>query len=268
MGRRRYILVPPSEGKALGGEGPPWREVPGARAHPLFGARSQVAEALVAMLAGTGRRVATGELERFFGVKGEALARTLDADAGIDEAATLPAIERYDGVLYQHLAPGSMTGAQQARLRRDLRIVSGLWGVLAPDEAIPDYRLKMSATLAPMGRLSTWWRDRLTEFVGAESRGAELWNLLPLEHAAALGATSHRVVNTAVFLTRDRSGRLKAVSHWNKALKGELVAHLVRNPTARPEDLLDWAHPGGYRLDPASLEVVDGVRTLRFVDAG
>ncbi|MEZ5237586.1 MAG: hypothetical protein R2716_01015 [Microthrixaceae bacterium] len=37
----------------------------------------------------------------------------------------------------------------------------------------------MSATLAPMGRLSTWWRDRLTEFVGAESRGAELWNLLP-----------------------------------------------------------------------------------------
>ena len=64
---------------------------------------------------------------------------------------------------------------------------------------------------------------------------------------------------------RIRSGELVPVSHWNKALKGALVSHLVRNPSAGPEDLVDWEHPAGYRLDPDSLVVSDRVRVLRFV---
>lgn len=207
------------------------------------------------------------ELSRFFGVGGQALARAVDADTSIEDAPTLAAIERYDGVLYQHLEVGSMAPAQLRRIRATVRIVSGLWGVLTPDEPIPDYRLKMSANLEPLGRLSTWWRPAVTEFIRAESRGAELWNLLPIEHGAALGPTTQRVVNTAVFLSPDRSGELVPVSHWNKALKGALVSHLVRNPSVTPGDLTGWEHPAGYRLDPRSLAAVDGIRTLRFVAA-
>ncbi len=263
MARRRLILVPPSEGKALGGEGVPWHAADGAEQHPLFTMRSEVVGAL-------GERVAepasAGDLSKLFGVSGAALARAVAADSALDTAPTLPAVERYDGVLYQHLELDSMTPGQRRRLDRSVRIVSGLWGLVAPHELIPDYRLKMSASLEGLGKLSTWWRGALSELVAAEARGAELWDLLPNEHAAALSPPPRSVRTTAVFLSPDRSGRLVPVSHWNKALKGALVSHLVRHPSATVEDLLEWDHPAGYRLDAESLEVRDRLRTLRFVE--
>ena len=262
MARRRLILIPPSEGKALGGEGPAWHEIAGALDHPLCGNRRIVIDALSRMVASKpGDKV----LAKFFGVGGAALARSIDADSSLAEAATLPAIERYDGVLYQHLDAASMTPGQRRRLQRDVRIISGMWGVVAPEEAIPDYRLKMSAGLGPLGKLSTWWRPSITELLAGQAEGAEVWNLLPVEHAAAVGSLGVRVFTRAVFLSPNRVGELRAVSHWNKALKGALVSHLLRNPSLTVADLADWDHPAGYRLDPASLGVVRGVRELLFV---
>jgi hypothetical protein len=34
----------------------------------------------------------------------------------------------------------------------------GLWGVVAPRDPIPDYKLKMGASIGRLGKLSTWWR--------------------------------------------------------------------------------------------------------------
>lgn len=262
MARRRLILIPPSEGKALGGEGVAWETIAGARDHPLYANRCSVIDALGHMIAS---KPGDKALAKFFGVGGAALARSVDADSSIAEAATLPAIERYEGVLYQHLDAASMTPGQRTRLHRDVRIVSGMWGVVAPEEAIPDYRLKMSAGLDPLGKLSTWWRPSVTELLAGMAKGAEVWNLLPGEHAAAVGLLGVRVFTTAVFLSPNRVGELRAVSHWNKALKGALVAHLILNPAMTVADLADWEHPAGYRLEPASLGADRGVRELRFV---
>ena len=262
MPRRRIILIPPSEGKALGGEGPTWEEAEGATDHPLHAHRRTVVDALTAAL---GRELADrAAAASVLGVKGDALDRALDADAGLDAAATLPAIERYDGVLYQHLDATSFDARTRARLVRSVRILSGLWGVLRPDEAIPDYRLKMGATLPGLGKLSAWWRRPLSEHLAAEIRSAEVWNLLPQEHAAAVRVPRGTTVLTATFLRPGRDGSPVAVSHWNKALKGALVAHLLATPAARAEDLVDWEHPAGYVLDPASLRG-SGPRELRFV---
>ncbi len=74
------------------------------------------------------------------------------------------------------------------------------------------------------------------------AKGTELWNLLPQEHAAALGSTGElglRGYTTAVFLSPNTAGQLKAVNHWNKALKGALVGHLIR--TRPPLSLTWWA---------------------------
>ena len=262
MPRRRIILVPPSEGKALGGEGPPWEEAEGATEHPLHAHRRTAIDALTAAL---GHELADrAAAATVLGVKGEALDRALDADADLDAAATLPAIERYDGVLYQHLDAASFDARTRARLVRSVRILSGLWGVLRPDEAIPDYRLKMGAALPGLGKLSTWWRRPVSEHLAAEIRSAEVWNLLPQEHAAAVRLPEGAAVLSATFLRPGRGGSLVAVSHWNKALKGALVAHLLANPSAVAEDLVGWEHPTGYVLDPASLRGA-GPRELRFV---
>ena len=151
------ILLPPSEGKADGGDGPPWE--PGSLALPdLDRARARVLRAL-------GR-------------------------GGPRRDPTMPAIERYTGVLYRELDAASLPATARRRLHRSTLIVSGLWGAVAPADPVPAYRLKMSASVAPLGKLSTWWRPQLTDALGPWTKGAVVWDLLPNEHAAAIDWTA------------------------------------------------------------------------------
>jgi cytoplasmic iron level regulating protein YaaA (DUF328/UPF0246 family) len=86
----------------------------------------------------------------------------------------------------------------------------------------------------------------------------------PDEHAAAV-VLPDVPQTTVIFLEPNRDGRLVAVSHWNKLLKGSLVRHLLEHPGTTPDDLADWDHPEGFRLDPERT-VVDGpLTTLSLV---
>jgi cytoplasmic iron level regulating protein YaaA (DUF328/UPF0246 family) len=214
--RAPVVLLPPSEGKAPGGRGRPWQ--PGSGVLPaLDWARAEVLAAL-------------GD--------------------GVAEAPTMRAVDRYTGVLYGELDWPSLPPEARRLGSRTVLIASGLWGMSAPGDRIPCYRLKMGASLAPLGKLATWWRPRLTAALAPHLAGRLVWDLLPGEHAAAWrpGEVPLRRRVTVRFV--DAQGR--TVSHWNKLLKGALVRHLLTERPAGPEDLAGWRHPSGYRVDMAS----------------
>lgn len=225
MPARTLILLPPSEGKAPGGRGAPW--APDTMAVDLDEQRRQVLAAL-----GAGHPV--------------------------HHDPTLPAFERYTGVLYKELDAGSLRGTPRRRLDRSALVVSGMWGLVAPRDPIPPYRLKMSARLDPLGKLSTWWRPHVTAALAPRAKGAVVWDLLPIEHAAAVSwadlAPKERI--TVRFV--DADGR--TVSHWNKLLKGALVRWLASTGASGIDDLVAFDHPQGYVFDPASTER-DGTTT-------
>jgi hypothetical protein len=218
------VLLPPSEGKATGGEGPPW----------------------------TAGMMADGRLDRH---RRTVLRAATAAGAVARRAPTAPAMERYTGVLYKELDWASLSAPARRRGEAQVRIVSGLWGLVAPSDPIPHYKLKMSARAGDLGRLATWWRPHLAPVVAARTDGAVVWDLLPNEHAAAMtwaAATPARRV-TVRFV--DAEGR--TVNHWNKLLKGSLVRWLLTEQPAGPEALAGFEHPLGYRLDPAA-SALDG----------
>ena len=252
------VLLPPSEGKAAGGEGPPWR--PGTLSLELDAQRTKVIAALVAAMKGS--EAARGSL---LGVKGRALAAATSADRSVRTSSTLPAIERYTGVLYEALDHRSLRVAQRRRLDASVLIVSGLWGAVAPFDPIPDYKLKMGASLPRLGKLSTWWRDDLSASIAHHAAGRRVWNLLPNEHAAAWRAPEGMTQYMVRFLEPRADGSLSAVSHWNKFLKGALVRFLLANPGATPRDLSTWRHPSGFRYRPSLDSEGDGITTLSFV---
>lgn len=175
------------------------------------------------------------------------LLTALGADHPARGAPTMAAVERYSGVLYKELDAASLTGTAKRRLNANVLTVSGLWGLVAPRDPIPDYRCKMSASVPSLGRLSTWWRSPLTEALAELADRAVVWDLLPNEHAAAIdwSAISPRLRVTATFL--DRNGR--TVSHWNKLLKGSIVRWLVTSGEQDPLALEAFEHPQGYALD-------------------
>lgn len=238
------ILLPPSAGKAAGGEGPAWS--PGAMAIDLDSRRERVLAALA-----TAMRRSEAERGRLLGVKGSALAAASAANRSAATSPARPAIERYNGVLYEALDHRSLSASHHRRLDASVVIVSGLWGLVTPSDPIPDYKLKMAAKLGRLGTLSTWWRDELSACLAETASGRPVWNLLPNEHAAAWRAPDGLRQWSVRFLEPGRDGSLTVVSHRNKLLKGALVRFLLANPMAGVDELAGWQHPMGFRYDPS-----------------
>lgn len=251
------VLVPPSEGKAAGGDGAPWTSG-SMRFDALDDDRREVVDALRRAMRADA--TSTGKL---LGVKGDALAAARAANRAVLSSPTMPAIERYTGVLYGELDATSLPAAARRRAATGLVIVSGLWGLVAPGDPVPDYKLKMGASLTPLGRLSTWWRPRLTAALAPVVRRRVVWDLLPNEHAAAWApepdGPALRCSVTFVDDVGSGSARKQvAVAHWNKLLKGSLVRHVLTTGLDDPAGLAAFEHPLGYRYDPARTTEADG----------
>jgi cytoplasmic iron level regulating protein YaaA (DUF328/UPF0246 family) len=225
------VLIPPSEGKAQDGAGPPW--APGQMRFDLDGARVRVVKTL-----------------------GARRARELLA------APTAPAIDRYTGVLYGALAYSALDRALRRRIDRSVVVFSALWGLVAPADPIPFYKLKMTAAAPRGGRLAVWWKPRIGPVLDPFVAGRVVWDLLPKEHVAAWPVSDAPRRRIAVrFLDDKGDGALITVSHWNKLLKGALVRHVVETGLTDPDGLTSFDHPQGYRYRP-ELTVVEGDRTI------
>ena len=254
------ILLPPSEGKAAGCEGPAWSR--GSMAIDLDERRQKVLGTLASVM-----RRSEADRRRLLGVKGAALAAASAANRSAATSPTMPAIERYTGVLYDALDHRSLSAAQRRRLDASVLILSGLWGLVVPDDPIPDYKLKMGASLGRLGTLSAWWRDELSARLGEVARDRIVWNLLPNEHAAAWRAPESMHQWSVRFLERGRHGALTTVSHRNKLLKGALVRFLLATPATGPGELARWEHPLGFRYDPSKDDERGGITTLSLVQS-
>src|SRR4029079_10141284 len=106
--RLPLILLPPSEGKAPGGEGPPWKR--GSLSIDLDTERARVIRALDAAM-----RSNEASRAKLLDVKGKALAAATAADRAVAKATTLPAIERYTGVLYDAIDHRSLSATHRRR---------------------------------------------------------------------------------------------------------------------------------------------------------
>ena len=214
VSRPPLLLLPPSEGKAVGGRR---SERPDTFAEDLSRPRA----AVVAELGRVLRSASSSTRAAVLGVRGELLERALVATGELLDgtAPVLPAWRRYSGVVWAGLDPGTVTPAD----RRRILVPSGLYGMTTAADPVADYRLKLLVSLGRLGRLSTFWRPTVTAALCRRARGRVVVDLLPAEHAHALDlaslASSTRVVQVR-FVGAD--GR-RAVGHEAKSAKGRLA---------------------------------------------
>lgn len=222
------LLLPPSEGKAEGGRG---RWDPRAGRQPAFRALGDRREQVAAALATVG-----GGDEKLLGVGGAHLVRAQSANASLLGGKVLPAAQRYTGVVWDHLDLASLDPDARARAATSIAVVSGLLGVVGVDDKVPDYRLKMGASLAPMGKLSSWWRPAVSEAINTWARRRFVVDLLPQEHRAAWVPDGVRGVSVSFV---ERSG--KVAGHDAKAAKGRLARHVLQFDGHPLEALEAWS---------------------------
>ena len=217
------LLLPPSEGKAQAGSArrAGWAPDAGAFGTQLGERRLDVVEALAS---------AAGGDEKLLGVKGEHLLRAQSANSSLIGARTVPAWQRYTGVVWDHLDPATLS----AEALKQIVVVSGLLGLVRADDPIPDYRLKMGANLRPLGKLSTWWRGDLSTELQRVARRRFVVDLLPQEHRAALDLSGLDGVSLTLV---DPTG--KPGGHFAKAAKGELARAILTDGVGV---LATWRH--------------------------
>jgi cytoplasmic iron level regulating protein YaaA (DUF328/UPF0246 family) len=231
------ILLPPSEGKTAPRRGKPL-DLATLSAPGLTPAREVVLDALVTLCAGD-PAAAAAVLE----VPKTQLELVL-LNASLRTAPTARADSVYAGVLYDALGLATLSPAARRRAASRVRVISSLFGVVAPTDRIPAYRLSGDATLPGLGSVAGVWRaslgPELTELVGdgllvdlRSSMYAAFWRPSGLSRVATV-----RVLHEV-------NGRRQVVSHFNKATKGRIVRALLedganpRTPARLAEALRD-----------------------------
>jgi hypothetical protein len=125
------VLLPPSEGKAAGGDGPAL-DLDRLALPALGPARREVLDELVALCAGNPVEDAAGPAEAAGNKAVQVLGLTpglrgeVARNAALRDAPTRPAAELYTGVLYDALDLAGLAPAARARAERELLIFSGL----------------------------------------------------------------------------------------------------------------------------------------------
>jgi uncharacterized protein len=218
------VLLPPSETKRAGGDAAPLN-LDALSFSDLTGVRSDLVDELVALAADR------PACRKALGISA-AQESEIDRNAALHEAPTMPAIDRYTGVLYDALDIGSLKGAAAVRARSRLVIGSALFGLVRAADPIPAYRLSAGSKLPGAGTLAARWRPAL-EPVLAKLAADDLVVDLRSGAYAGLGRLPEAV--RVDVLAEHPDGRRTVVSHFNKAHKGRL-ARALAGGRAEPGD--------------------------------
>ncbi|WP_422746869.1 peroxide stress protein YaaA [Mycobacterium sp. WMMD1722] len=240
------VLLPPSETKRVGGDGPPL-QIDRLGSPELAPLRTALVDELVAL-------AADPEASR------RALGLTAGQDAEIERNAalrtspTLSAIDRYTGVLYDALDIGSLRGHSAARARSRLAVGSALFGLLRADDPVPAYRLSASAKLPDRPTLAARWRPKLEPLLAGIAEQELIVDLRSGSYAALARIPAAVEVNV---VAEHDDGRRTVVSHFNKAHKGRL-ARVLATTRAEPGDaaaVATIARRAGMRVERSGREL-------------
>ncbi len=270
--RDYVILLPPSEGKAPGGDAS--RSWPDVAEDPRFNAFPELNPARLALIQALHEvmQQPRPQLEKLFGVKGPRLDQALATNRQLPGGPLRPAMERYTGVMFEHLDYPGMPPALRQAFDRHALLFSGVWGLLRPTDWIPDYKLKMDAILPATGRVSDFWKPRISGLLNPLVAGAVVWDLLPGVHRRAWDGQGELAARWQVKfverVTQQGQSRLRTVSHWSKALKGALVRFICQHRVTQPQALADFQHPQGYRFSLEASQMGPKGGTLVFIKEG
>jgi len=245
------FLLPPSETKRDGGFGPALALE--ALSHESLTEARRVVLNAVAQLSADDEKAA-----RALKLGAKAVELELARNRAITVSATMPAIERYTGVLYDALGVLAWGAEARARASRHLAVQSALFGLLAADDPIPAYRLSHDTRLPGLRLRAHWAAANAAVLTTVDGPIVDLRS----EGYAALGPLPDRpdAVFVRVVAIGD-DGVARALNHFNKKGKGEyLRALLGAGPLpATIDELCAVSTALGWplrRSGPAELELV------------
>ncbi len=203
-------------------------------------------------LAEVAAKLSQAELQKLMSISADLAKLNAERFANFGDMDSKPAALAFAGDTYQGLEAKSLDGDEMAWAQDHLRILSGLYGLLRPLDAIQPYRLEMGSKLkTDHGKsLYDYWGTRISEALNrhaAEVDAGVLVNCASQEYFGAVGALKLRVI-TPVFL-EDKGGKPKIVSFYAKKARGAMARFIIQNRLTKADSLLEF-DAGGYKHSP------------------
>ncbi len=224
-----HILFSPSEGKKLGGD------FCALNMQALL--FSELQDKRLPLLKTYNELILHGsqeQLHKLTGIKKDEEIQKYQND--LFTSATMPALQRYDGVAYDYLALSTLSQEEKEYLYQQAIVFSNLFGPIRGGDLIPAYKFKQGSTL----------NDIATEKVYKKAFSSALDTLLKDELVVDLRAGFYEKFYTLTqpFITMKFLKDGKTVSHWAKAYRGRVLRTLSQIQPKDEEELLAIKYEG------------------------
>ncbi|MEY8877069.1 MAG: peroxide stress protein YaaA [Leptothrix sp. (in: b-proteobacteria)] len=171
-------------------------------------------------------------------------------------ANSKPAVLAFDGDVYDGLQAATLDTAALDWAQQHLVILSGLYGVLRPLDALQPYRLEMGTRLTnPRGKdLYAWWGDRIAAWLNERQAGEAapvIVNLASQEYFKAADRPVLRARVVECVFEDWKVDRYKIISFHAKRARGLMARWAITQRAGTPEALTGF-DADGYAWDRAA----------------
>ena len=149
-----------------------------------------------------------------------------------------PAVLTYEGMVFKHLIPAVLEDKNIEYLQKNLRILSGFYGVLKPLDGITPYRLEMQSKLKidSFKNLYDFWGDKIYREILDESK--IIINLASKEYTKAIEKFLTEDIRFITCSFVEKSGdQLVTKGTYSKMARGEMARFIAKHNLEKPEEL-------------------------------
>jgi len=174
--------------------------------------------------------------------------RNLEFSKNHNDENSRPAIFAFNGDVYTGLDVKTLDDKKIDFLQNNLRIISGLYGVLKPLDLIQPYRLEMGTKISINGssNLYEYWSNDVTKFLSEELPSSEiLLNLASNEYFSTINKSKINSEIISPIFKDFKNGKLKIISFYAKKARGMMVRYVADNLINSYDNLLSFNY-GGY----------------------
>jgi cytoplasmic iron level regulating protein YaaA (DUF328/UPF0246 family) len=174
--------------------------------------------------------------------------RYQDFDIEHGENKVVQAIFTFRGDTYVGLNADKFTKDDITFAQKNLRILSGLYGILRPLDGMQPYRLEMGTKIGINGKtdLYDFWTESVTNKLKKEleTNNKNLINLASEEYFKVIDQSKLKSkVITPIFKT-NKNGNLKTIGILSKRARGMMANFIIKNRIESPQYLKDFSNDG------------------------
>jgi hypothetical protein len=150
------------------------------------------------------------------------------------------AIYAFTGAVFQGIDVNSLSEEKIPLLQENLRILSGLYGLLKPLDLIQPYRLEMGTRLkvGKTENLYKFWDDNVANTLNEELADDELFvNLASTEYFKVIPKNKLKVPMITPIFKDFKNGQYKIVMTYAKKARGLMVRYIIDHNVKTIEEL-------------------------------